>query len=164
MQPYFKVAQMKPDSSAGQVSSQEAMSGLSKFKLINPYYVRILNIQLSDRTFNVGLRKRTGIQDAAIQAQQLKWRWAGHTLSLIRKNGMVIESCMNILVVLFYNDLSNIFGVVRIIDLVPAFTKYRNAHNHLELKAKGIFRVPREEQSRILFSDALKNYYQNEIL
>ena len=43
---------------------------------------RILNIQLSDRTSNVDLRKKTGMQDAAIQAQQLKWRWAGHTVRM----------------------------------------------------------------------------------
>ncbi|PSN45454.1 hypothetical protein C0J52_15055 [Blattella germanica] len=43
---------------------------------------RIMNIQLSDRTSNVDLRERTGKQDIAFQAQQLKWRWARHTVRM----------------------------------------------------------------------------------
>ncbi|PSN47304.1 putative uncharacterized transposon-derived protein F52C9.6 [Blattella germanica] len=43
---------------------------------------RILNIQLKNRTSNVDLRKRPGMQDTAIQAQQQKWRWAGHTVRM----------------------------------------------------------------------------------
>ncbi|PSN35426.1 hypothetical protein C0J52_13197 [Blattella germanica] len=43
---------------------------------------RNLNKQLSNRTSNVDLRKRTGMQYAAIQAQQLKWRWARHAMRM----------------------------------------------------------------------------------
>ena len=43
---------------------------------------KIIGIKLQDRIRNEELRKRSGIEDAAVTAKTLKWRWGGHVVRM----------------------------------------------------------------------------------